>query len=122
MGVPKLVILQNLRKNASPLLPYKESRFQTLTKMKLLCDSRKTGIVHVVRQTEFPENWDTLVKGLNSSLLYSKLKYWLVKPVYRRGPVYLSVVHPSYVSRPICAPGTRICASGKKLPLMDVDL
>ena len=30
--------------------------------------------------------------------------------------LHLSVVHPFYVSRPICASGIHICTSGKTLP------
>ena len=67
----------------------------------------------MVKQTGFPESWDTLVKGL--SLIYTKLKDQLVKPVHPRGPIHFSVVLPFYVSWPIYASVLCICASGKTL-------
>ena len=91
-----------------------------LKQIKLFCDSLKTGIVHVVRQTGFFQ--DTMVKWSSSSLIYSELhvKHWLVKPVHPRGPHHLSVVHLFQVSQPICASGMRICTSGKTLYLLSL--
>ena len=45
-------------------LPYKEGSSQSSTKTNFLCDSRKSAIVHVVRQTGFLQKRDTVKSRL----------------------------------------------------------